>query len=225
LLVRALLTSLHVLRDPRRAIRAFLRRPLCASTVAVPLEVPEPTLLPAVVAPLEIPSLVKEIPAVGAIGVASRGELAHLGTLDDAHLPPRDVGRVTLVLERDPPEAVRVEVMRPVFDAAVLTAAAVLDDTLGEIDHLLVLVQSAIVLVFQSVPVRRRQFVEHDEIRRLSPERRDGRGRKALGALGAAMLGAAPAEHAIVVLAEALEIERPRPISFAHGVILGCRGV
>jgi hypothetical protein len=195
---------------------------LHASTVAVPLEVPEPALLPTVVAPLEIPSLVKGIPAVGAIGVASRGELAHLGPLDDAHAPPRDVGRVTLVLERDPPEAVRVEVVRPVFNAAILAAAAVLDDTLGEIDHLLVLVQSAIVLVFQSVPVRRRQFIEHHEIRRLAAEWRGGCFREALRTLRAPMLDAAPAEHAIVVLAEALEVERPRGISFAHGVILGC---
>jgi hypothetical protein len=38
--------------------------------------------------------------------------------------------------ERDAPEAVRLEVVRPVLRAAVLAAAAVVDDTLGEIDHL-----------------------------------------------------------------------------------------
>lgn len=131
----ALLTSLHVVRDPGRTVRAFLRRPLHASTIAVPLEVPEPALLPAVVAALEVPPLVEGIPAVGAIGVAPGSDLADLGAFDCAQTPPRDVGRMASVHERDAPEAVRLEVVRLEFRTALLAAAAVVGDTLGEINH------------------------------------------------------------------------------------------
>lgn len=136
LLVRALLTSLHVGRDPERTVGAFLRRPLRASTVSVSFDVPEPALLPALVASLEVPSLVKGVAAVRAIGVAPRSELSDLDALERPRLPPRDVGRATLMLEAHAPEAVRLEMVRLVFRAAVDAAVAGIDeDVLGEINH------------------------------------------------------------------------------------------
>lgn len=101
----------------------------------MPLEIPEPALLPALVAALEVPAFVEGIAAVGTVGVASYGEFADLGALNLARLPSRDVGRVTSVLEHDAPEAIRPEVMRQEFYAAVVAAAAVVDDTLDEINH------------------------------------------------------------------------------------------